>query len=123
MSDEKVFKGSIGKQIVLQPSDEEHVLVSLETREVIKGPSGRDDAALIVAGTLFQHLFQPGFSPHMVEEDNAIIMVEIPKKYLRPEWQAVVDNHPNAGGEFKLERGGQSDQVFPVVIDTDVEEE
>jgi hypothetical protein len=114
--------GSVGTNITIQASDDKHALVTLRVRELIHSQQGRDEAMLVLVTTLFKHLFKPGFSVHSLTEENLCAMVEVPLEFLREEWTAVIENHPNGGGDFKVEVGESPLPLnFPIVVDKDEE--
>lgn len=114
------ISGTVGTSITVEAEGEGRALVTLQVREVIHGPQGRDEDAIILVSTLFKHLFKPGFSRHSLDESSFCIMADVPLEFLREEWGAVVENHPNSGGDYIIERGDAPLPInFPIVVDTD----
>lgn len=116
------INGSVGAHITLAPEDPNNALVTLNVRKLVHGESGRDEHMLAIAATLFRWLFKPGFSHHSLSADNICILAEVPLEMLRDEWAKIVEEHPNSGGEFRIEVGDAPLPInFPVVVDKDEE--
>lgn len=112
MSEEK--EGLISKAVKVEASEGKFlVTMSPEKCEILKipGSEAADDYKIVIAGSIFKHLFASGYDPSTILPSDIYLQFEVPANKLAKEVRLVVETGRGIDFSLSAEEVSKDDEV------------